>query len=135
MRLWSTQLIHVLPRQQLVAQWRELSSIAKAIKEKGTPNHILVNFVMDYDLDHFINYAAAVQCELCSRGYRASDAVWKKIEDLKPDWIPMGLEEVYPEKMDEMYLNICFWNLYEKFLCGGITKQEFEKIESVYKKH
>ena len=90
---------------------------------------------MDYDLDHFINYAAAVQCELCSRDYHPSDAVWKKIEDLKPDWNPMGLEEVYPEKMDEMYLNICFWNLYEKFLCGGITKQEFEKIESVYKKH
>lgn len=128
MRIWHTKLISVLPRQQLIAQWRELSSIAKAIKEKGTPNHILVNFVTDYDLDHFINYAAAVQYEMYSRGYHPSDAVWKKIEDLKPDWDPMGIEEIYPEKMDSLYFSICFWNLYEKYSCGGITSEEFYKI-------
>ena len=43
MRLWHIDLISVLPREQLVAQWRELSAIAGAIQKKGTPNHILVN--------------------------------------------------------------------------------------------
>ena len=50
MRLWHTELIKVLPREQLVAQWRELCAIAGAVQKNGTPNHILVNFVLDYDL-------------------------------------------------------------------------------------
>ena len=57
MRLWHTDLIKVLPREQLVAQWRELSAIAGAIQKNGTPNHILVNFVLEYPWDDFISYA------------------------------------------------------------------------------
>ena len=56
MRLWHTKFINVLPREQLVATWRELSAIAGAIQKNGTPNHVLVNFVTDYDYDHFISY-------------------------------------------------------------------------------
>ena len=47
MRLWHKDLISVLPREQLVAQWRELSAIAGAIQKNGTPNHGLVNFVLE----------------------------------------------------------------------------------------
>ena len=57
MRLWHKDLISILPREQLVAQWRELSAIAGAIQKNGTPNHGLVNFVLDYDYNHFISYA------------------------------------------------------------------------------
>ena len=57
MRLWHKDLISILPREQLVAQWRELSAIAGAIQKNGTPNHGLVNFVLDYDYDNFISYA------------------------------------------------------------------------------
>ena len=32
MRLWHTDLIPVLPKEQLVGQWRELSAIAGSIK-------------------------------------------------------------------------------------------------------
>ena len=129
MRLWHKSLISVLPREQLIAQWRELSAIAGAIKKNGTPNHLLVNFVMDYDYDHFINYAASVQCEMYSRGYHPSDAVWKKIESLKPDWYPMGLDAIYPKKMNQEYLTICYYNLYEKFLCGGIKQDWWDLIK------
>ena len=45
MRIWHTFLIEALPREQLVSQWREISSIVGAIQKNGTPNHILVNFV------------------------------------------------------------------------------------------
>ena len=37
MRLWHKDLIYVLPRQQLLGQWRECCLIAKNIAEKGTP--------------------------------------------------------------------------------------------------
>ena len=38
MRLWHRDLIHYLPRQQLIAQWRECYAIASNIANKGTIN-------------------------------------------------------------------------------------------------
>lgn len=131
MRLWSTQLIKVLPKEQLVAQWRELSAIAGAIKKNGTPNHILVNFVLDYDYDNFISYAKYIREEMTSRGYRTMNSVWDKITSLKPDYTILPLEEVYKEKMNGLYLLICYHNLLEKALCGGIEKEDWDKIQKV----
>jgi uncharacterized protein (TIGR02328 family) len=132
MRLWHIKLIPVLPREQLVAQWRELSAIAGAIKKKGTPNHILVNFILNYNYDHFISYAAAVRSEMTSRGYRTMDSVWNKITSLKPNWNQLPHNEIYKEKMNDNYMIVCYWNLWEKFNCGGISGVDFEKIEKVY---
>ena len=131
MRLWHKDFISALPREQLIAQWRELSAIAGAIKKKGTPNHILVNFVLDYDYDNFISYAAAVRSEITSRGYRTMDSVWNKITSLKPNWHQLPFDEIYKNKMNHMYLTICYYNLLEKFLCGGISSEDWEKIYKV----
>lgn len=128
MRLWHTDLISVLPREQLVAQWRELSAIAGAIQKKGTPNHILVNFVLDYDYDNFISYAAEVREEMAKRGYRTMNSVWEKIVSLKSNWVRLPHNEIYKEKMNKDYLTICYYNLYEKYLCGGIDGYDFGKI-------
>lgn len=132
MRLWHTSLISVLPREQLVAAWRELSAIAGAIQKNGTPNHLLVNFVLDYDYDHFISYAYYVRQEMTHRGYRTMNSVWNKIISLKPDWKLLHLAEVYSKKMNETYLEICSWNLYEKYLCGGISEEDMKKISEIY---
>lgn len=118
MRLWSKQLIKVLPREQLVAQWRELSSIAGAIQKNGTPNHVLVNFVLDYDYDHFITYALEIREEMSRRGYRTMQSVMDKIISLKPDYNRLSFDEIYKNKMNNLYLKICYYNLYEKYLCG-----------------
>lgn len=131
MRLWHIDLIPVLPREQLVAQWRELSAIAGAIQKNGTPNHILVNFVLDYDFDHFISYAAVVRSEMTSRGYRTADSVWDKITSLKPNWNKLPLDEIYKGKMNIIYFKICYYNLYEKYLCGGIEVKNWDKIKMV----
>lgn len=128
MRLWHTKLISALPREQLVAQWRELSAIAGSIQKKRTPNHILVNFVLDYDYDHFISYAALVRMEMTSRDYKTMNKVWDKIVSLKPNWKFLPLDKIYPEKMDNTYLTICYYNLLEKYLCGGIDAYAFGKI-------
>ena len=128
MRLWHKDLIHVLPKEQLVAQWRELSAITGSIQKKGTPNHILVNFILDYDYDHFISYAMIVRKEMTSRGYRTMDSVWQKIISLKPEYKIIPFNEIYFNKMDYEYLTICYYNLYEKYLCKGITKEDFIKI-------
>lgn len=128
MRLWHTSLIKVLPREQLIAQWRELSAIAGSIQKKGTPNHILVNFIMNYDFDHFISYAYYVREEMTQRGYKTMNSVWEKIILLKLNYNILSLEVIYPEKMDTLYLNICYYNLYEKYLCGGIKQEDWDKI-------
>lgn len=128
MRLWHIDLIPVLPREQLIAQWRELSAIAGAIQKEGTPNHILVNFILDYDYDNFISYAAEVREEMTKRGYRTMNSVWEKIVSLKSNWVRLPHNEIYKEKMNNTYLEICYYNLYEKYLCGGIDSYDFGKI-------
>ena len=131
MRIWHTALISVLPKDQLVAQWRELSAIAGAIQKNGTPNHILVNFVLDYDYDHFISYAHYLRAEMTRRGYRTMNSVWDKITALKPDYTILPFEDIYKEKMNFEYLKICYYNLYEKYLSGGIKEEDWEKIRTI----
>ena len=129
MRLWHKNLIEALPREQLVAQWRECSAIAGNIQTKGTPNHILVNNVLHYDFDHFITYAKLVRDEMTKRGYRTMDSVWNKIVALKPDWKEVPFWQLYFNWMDDEYETICYYNLMEKFRCGGISKEDWIKIK------
>lgn len=127
-RLWHKDLIAALPREQLVAQWRELSSIAGSVQKNGGPNHLLVNFVMDYDFDLFISYVYYVRAEMTSRGYRTMDSVWDKIVSLKPNYLIVPLNELYKGKMNSTYFDICWYNLYEKYLCGGIREEDWKNI-------
>lgn len=131
-RLWHTSLIPVLPREHLVSQWRELSSIAGKIQLNGNPNHVLVNFVMDYDFDHFISYAYYIREEMKKRGYRTMNAVWDKIVSLKDHWTLLPIEAVYHDKMNDFYLTVCYYNLYEKYDCGMFDN--FDEIETIYRK-
>lgn len=132
MRIWHKDFISVLPREQLVAQWRELSAIAGAIQKNGTPNHILVNFVLNYDYDHFINYAGMIRTEMNRRGYRTMSSVWEKITSLKPNWNYLSYDEIYKEKMDDDYLEICLYNLWEKYLCNGIKEVDIQNIIELF---
>ena len=129
MRIWHCELISVLPREQLIGAWREISAIAGVIQKNGTPNHILVNFVLDYDYDNFISYAYYVRQEITKRGYRTMNSVWDKITALKPNYNILPLVNVYKEKMNEQYFTICYYNLKEKFLCNGISSEDWLKIE------
>ena len=131
-RLWHTKLISALPREQLVAQWRELSALAGKIQLNGTPNHVLVNLIMDYDFDHFISYAYYIRQEMNARKYRTMNSVWDKIVSLKSDWTLLPLEEVYKNKMSDFYLTVCYYTLYEKYDCGMFNN--FDEIENIYRK-
>ena len=135
MRLWHRDLISVLPRQQLVAQWRELSACATNIRTKGTPKHILVNKIMDYPLNHFISYAAAVRAEMTRRGYKTMDRVWDNITSVvdNNDYNIIPLEECFPNWHNNKYLFQCFCNLEEKYDCGGISKEEWHLIYQKFK--
>lgn len=127
MRLWHKDLICVLPRQQLLGQWRELCLIAKNIKEKGTPNHILVNPVMDYPLDHFISYQFYVAGEMTNRGYAPNDEhFYKYISPDKYSLIP--LDQLFRGWHNDDYLRQCYYNLQEKYMRHGIAEDEWYAV-------
>lgn len=133
-RLWHKDMISVLPREQLVAQWRECSAIAGNINTKGTPNHILVNKIMDYPMSHFISYAFHIRQEMTRRGYRTMDSVWNKIlQTYESDYGEveiLPLDKLFPEWHNDTYWVICYYNLKEKWMCGGVRDEDWNKIDT-----
>lgn len=130
MRLWHKDLIDSLPRKQLLGQWRECCAIIKNIKEKGTPNHLLVNKIMDYDLKHFYTYGLYVFIETEHRDYKCN--LRKFDQYFKGGKIVKTFDELFDGWHNERYLDQCFYNLQEKFDCGGMSEEEWEKVSRKY---
>ena len=128
MRLWHTGLISVLPRQQLLAQWRELCSIFA--KED---NHILINFVYE-DISSLKKYSDLVINEFKVRGYKISSQAMQRYNDYFGDKETTDVEVIFPNKMSKRYFRQCYYNLEEKYDCGGVTFDEFDKIYDVARK-
>ena len=143
MRLWHKNLIPLLPKQQLLGQWRECCSIARNIVVNGTPNHILVNRIMDYEPWHLMAYAILVAKEMERRGYKVDRYKFFKWFDQ----FDYGSVKTHDITFDELfagwhnlrYLKQCYYNLQEKAARGGITVHEWKlideychKFESIY---
>ena len=126
MRLWHRSLIPVLPRQQLLSQWRECCCIARNISVNGTPNHILVNKVLEYDMSELYSYSILVSSEMVNRGYSVDRSKFEKyiVSD-------RFTSHPYRNWHNNRYLLQCYFNLQEKFDCGGITTEEFCKIQDL----
>ena len=127
MRLWHKDLIPYLPRQQLLGQWRECCLIAKQIAENGTPNHVLVNRVLNYPDLSFDKYTASVYFEMLRRGYRAE---WEKYSRFRrpPMENQPNCEGFFIGWHNDRYLRQCLANLQEKADCGAITAEEWKRI-------
>lgn len=136
MRLWHKALIHILPMQQLVVQWRECCAIMKAVHDDGTPNNILVNFVAEYPTNHMIMYARMVHDEMHNRGHKCDWSAfvryidWEIYAEDDPTF-----SELFAGKMSDRYLAECVWSLAEMRDCGGLTQKEFDKIKAEFQKH
>lgn len=146
MRMWHKDLISVLPRQQLLAQWRELCAIAGRLEKQGTPNHLLVNKVTAYPPIHFYMYTNLVMHEMKSRGYEISKEAYTTLTtrirncvDLSNvfdcftyQYVPVKTEDIYREWHNDRYLRQCYCNLEEKYDCGGIAYEDWKKIEEKF---
>ena len=130
MRLWHKDLLPVLPRQQLLSQWRECCCIARNISINGTPNHLLVNKVLDYPLEHLALYSSRVAEEMKHRGYSCNMALYSK--HLSLDSNGLSDDDLFEGWHDNRYLRQCLLNLEEKYDCGGISHEEWQKILSVF---
>lgn len=136
MRLWHKDLLQVLPAQQLVAQWRECCAIARNIAMIGTPNHILVNKIMDYPISHFYTYSELVLDEMRKRGFSTTitakkkfDEFIEKIDKNYKDYV--SYEELFYNWHNDKYFWQCLYNLEEKYDCGGITEEEKKAIDDI----
>lgn len=139
MRLWHKELIPVLPRKQLLSQWRECCCIARNIAVNGTPNHILVNKVLDYPDQDFIEYCCMVRNEMLSRGYKCSNASTETLFDFVGNSSGFyNNDNVKPKLFEgwhnDRYFWQCYYNLQEKYDCGGVSEEEWHRIYT-YARH
>ena len=142
MRLWHKDLISYLPKQQLISQWQECCCIAKNIANNGTPNHLLVNKIMDYEFVHFMEYTRLVVSEMERRHYKVLQKAmnnflsnFEKFGDPNETLIGASLERIlFADWHNERYLKQCLFNLQEKYDCGGIPKNEWKIIEDKFGK-
>lgn len=125
MRLWHKDLIPVLPRQQLLGQWRECCLISKNIVQNGSPNHLIVNRVMHFPMNHFATYCRLVYSEMLRRGFHPE---WGKMDSYFTDLPEVDPAELFSGWHNNRYLRQCFSNLQEKFDCGGIPIGEWAAI-------
>ncbi len=135
MRLWSWQLLPYLPDLQLKGQWRECALIADALAKNGTPNHLLVNQVAEYPLDHFVTYCFYVFMEMQKRGFNVSDRSINKMKIGNFGKFPIK-EPLFPDWHNLEYLRICYANLLEKHNGIGksrITDEEWKRLCEGYK--
>ena len=123
MRLWHKNLIPYLPKQQLLGQWRELNSIYKRQNR-----HILINFVYEYTPVMLYYYSGLVINEMNKRHYHINlDNFFEYFKDID-NCVTFAIDEIYPDKMNDRYLRQCYYNLEEKYDCGGIPEEEWERV-------
>lgn len=128
MRCWHYKLIPVLPNAMLVSQWRECIAI-KRQWEKGTLKHRLVSYVQLHDYCYFNTYVIRVIDELKKRNINYNCKYYNEINDFCGHTVIKGN---YSEHNDR-YLKQCYYNLQEKYDRGIITKEEWQKIEDLFK--
>lgn len=131
MRLWHYKLIPVLPKEMLVSQWRECIAI-KRQWEKGTLKHRLVSYVMDYDKLYFLNYVCHITIEMAHRKIRFQKKYLDEICSFC-NYIPLLAGDKLYKEHNDRYLKQCYYNLQEKYDRGIITKEEWQKIEDLFK--
>lgn len=132
MRLWHKDLIKGLPKQQLLGQWRECCLIAKLIHDNGTPNHILVNKIMDYPINHLYVYGIKVYNEMIRRGYNPDFSKFDQYFDQSKVNYRISDLYLFREWHNTRYLFQCYSNLEEKYDCGGITEEEWNEVKRAF---
>ena len=125
MRIWSKVLIPVLPTKQLKSMRYELGDM---IKQHPNIKHPLVKFSNNYDVMFLYLYFMEVCKEMDNRNINMNRSYNDSISNLVCSKTRSGENYQFNEDNRD-YLNICYWNLYEKYLRKIITYEEWKKIE------
>lgn len=88
---------------------------------------------MWYNKSHFYNYCCLICNEMFNRGFEPTDESRNKILEYVSDeerqvGSSISIVELYQSWMNDRYLLQCFYNLQEKFDCGGIDPTDWKRI-------
>lgn len=129
MRLWHKALLPALPDNQLRGQWRECCLIAKGLRD-GNLNHLLVNKVKEYPIEHLFAYGCRVAEEMEGRGMTVNmktfDRYFPEPRLFDSDRL---FEDIFAGWHNDRYFEQCFYNLQEKYDCGGISADDWKRVE------
>lgn len=130
MRLWHIDLVPILPKKQLVSQWRECSAIVNRICICGSPQHGLVNKILKYNSEVFIEYIKTVYYACVERGIQVSKKLlYNMIDKVNSCKKYFGdFPDIKYRWHTNRYLWQCYYNLQEKYDCELINVEEFEPI-------
>lgn len=140
MRLWHKDLIDVLPKRQLIAQWKECCNIVDRMQNGKRINNTLVNPIVNYTKSHFYLYCCMVCKEMYSRGYDVPEYSREKILSYVSDeekQISDRIERdgtLFEGWHNERYLNQCYYILEEKFDRGIIPQNEWDLFRNKFLK-
>ena len=56
-------------------------------------------------------------------------SVEDKIVSIYPNYTQIAYENLFKDWHNERYFEQCFYNLQEKYDCGGLTEEEWKNIE------
>lgn len=121
MRLWHYKLLNSLPDLQFKGQLRELVAICGTIEKHGSPNHLLVNKILEFPKEDFATYIRYyLVCyeerynKVPNSSKRLNDFI-SKFLNVFPKQNPEGIFNTWH---NNNYLRVCMANLYEKlFFC------------------
>ena len=128
-----------MPKSQLIAQWRELNSIFKK-----QDNHILINYIYEYDKEELLEYTCYVIQTMQRNGIKINSyenlqnyfgLTDKEIMSLM--FLDQTLIKFIPFKKHHTlrYLKQCFWNLAEKYDRGqkDFDEKLYQRLEKYVK--
>jgi uncharacterized protein (TIGR02328 family) len=138
-------MLSVLPSRQLTSQWRECLAIAGSIS-RNELNHATVNRVKDYKIEHFAAYCDLVREEFKERNFTIGTNTIDKLnndidysnlvyevkeiqdEDSKLKLVLVDNERLFKNFHNERYLIQCLYSFQEKYDCGMLSDDEWDKI-------
>jgi uncharacterized protein (TIGR02328 family) len=113
-RLWHRALLPFLPQGQLLSQKREVDLMFRDYLEGRKTNHILINYVWEYDISHLISYYVLLEEEFKRRGYTFNKKTLSKVLVKSGNFVEYT-SEPFPYHHNGRYLIQNFFNLEEKF--------------------
>lgn len=135
MRLWHYELLDCLDDFHIVLQWSELLAIKEKIDKCGTPNHRLVNKVINYSINEFKAYCGLVISEMQKRHIRYSKKKQKEIADWQSNVFDNNNTNINGFLWhNKRYLRECYYNLEEKFDCEIVSESAWQKVDEKYQK-
>ena len=126
MRLWHYSLLPYLPKGQLLSQKRECDLIWKDIAKGKQTNHILINYIWEYEdyKKELSVYYWLLKHEFNRRGFnfRICDDAYLLVK--------YDFEPPFENHHDYQYLVQCFYNLQEKYMRGqkDFSEEEYDKL-------